>query len=98
MVTRYYCSCLATFLLSSSYWVVVRQALGSHLTVVRQPSGIYQAVARQLAGSCQAVISAVNEKMNQWFQGTPEKSCLVNRGQGRGQTENSLQGTEGDIP
>ena len=36
--------------------------------------------------------------MNQWFLGAPEKSCLINRGQGRGKTGNLLQGTEGDIP
>jgi hypothetical protein len=83
---------------------VVRQLSGSCQAVVRQLSGSCQAVVRQLSGSCQVVVRqssgrlAVNEKMNQWFQGTPEKSCLVNRGRGRGQTGNLLQGTEGDIP
>jgi hypothetical protein len=74
----------------------VRQLSGSWQTIGGKLSGSFQAVFRQLSGSCQAVIrqanSAVDEKINQWFQGTPE-SFLVNRGRGRGQTGISLQGT-----
>ena len=92
---------MANMLLSSSCY----QAVLRLVAVVRQPSGICQAAGRQLAGSCQAVVrqlsgshQAVDEKINQWFQGTPEKRFLVNRGWGRGQTVISLQGTKGDIP
>ena len=77
---------------------------GSCQAIVIQLLESCQVVVGQLSGSCQSVIKqslgrqAVDEKMNQWFQGTLEKSCLVNRGRGRGQTGNLLLGTEGDIP
>jgi hypothetical protein len=72
----------ASFLIGVSCWVVVRQS----------PVCCQATIVRQLSGSCLAVIKqssdrqAVDEKMNQWFQGTPEESCFLNRGRGRGQT------------
>ena len=91
-----------------SYQAVLRQSSDCCQATIWHLSGscqaICQAAGRQLAGSCQAVVRqssgrlAVDEKINQWFQGTPEKRFLVNRGRGRGQTVISLQGTEGDIP
>ena len=71
----------------------VRQLLDNCQAVVRQFSGSFEAVIKQSSGR-----QAVDEKMNQWFQGTPQENYLVKSGRGRGQAGKSLKGRKGDIP
>ena len=81
-----------------SHLTVIRQLYGKCQAAVRQLSGSCQTVFRQFSGSFQAVIKqssgrqALDEKMNQWFQGTPEESRFGKQGTGKGTNRNIASG------
>ena len=84
-------SCWVVVLQSlGSHPTIFRQPSSSCQAAVRQLSDSCQAVVRQFSGSCQAVIKqssgrqALDEKMNQWFQGTPGESWFGKQGTGKG--------------